>query len=79
MHTTYVVYAMTLSSVGSVQNLSPLFNPPARPLFCLRIDYSYCDRIHSSLTTVHCVDSDQMGKRLVAWKEYVQGTGCKNS
>ena len=44
--------------------------PPARPLFFLRIDDSHCDRIHSSLTTIHCFDNGYVGKQPVAWTEY---------
>ena len=28
------------------------------------------DRIHSSLTTVHCFDNGYVGKQPVSWKEY---------
>ena len=34
------------------------------------IDDSHCNMIHSSLTAVHCFDSDDMGKQPVGWKEY---------
>ena len=34
------------------------------------IDDSYYDRIHSSLTTVHCFNNRYVGKQPVAWKEY---------
>ena len=34
------------------------------------IDDSYCDRIRSSLTTVHCFNNGYVGKQPVAWKEY---------
>ena len=43
----------------------------------LRGQYSFrglktvnCDRVHSSLTAVHCFDNDYVGKQLVARKEY---------
>ena len=29
-----------------------------------------CDKIHSSLTAVHCFDNDYVGKQTVAWTEY---------
>ena len=39
-------------------------------LFFLRTDDSHCDRIHSSLTAIHCFDNDYVRKQPVAWKEY---------
>ena len=33
-------------------------------------DDSYCDEIHSSLTTVRCFDNGYVGKQPVTWKEY---------
>ena len=39
------------------------FDPCARPKFFSRIDDSLCDRIHSSLTAVHCFDSKYEGKQ----------------
>ena len=35
-----------------------------------RIDDCHFDRIHSSLTAVHCFDNGYVGKQPVAWKEY---------
>ena len=35
---------------------------PARPIFFLRIDDSHCNRIHSSLSAVHCFDNGYVGK-----------------
>ena len=61
------------SSVVSVQDLRTRdcwFDPRAWPIFFLRTDDSHCDRIHSSLTTVHCFDNGYVGKQRVAWKEY---------
>ena len=58
------------SSVGSVADLrrgSGWFDPR---LGLPRIDDSHCDRIHSSLTAVHCFDNGFVGKQPVAWKEY---------
>ena len=46
------------------------FESLAQPIFSLRIDGSHCDRIHSSLTTVHCFKDGYMGKQPLAWKEY---------
>ena len=31
---------------------------------------SHCDRIHSSLTAVHCFQNGYEGKQPLAWKEY---------
>ena len=42
----------------------------ARPIFFLKIDDSYCDRIHSPLNAVHCLDNGYVGKQPVAWTEY---------
>ena len=36
------------------------------PIFFSKIDDSHCDRIHSSLTTVHCFDDGYMGKQPMA-------------
>ena len=36
----------------------------------VRNDGSHCDGIHSSLTSVHCLDDGYEGKQLVTWKEY---------
>ena len=41
---------------------------------------SHCDRIHCSLTTVHCLDYGYVGNRPVAWEEYIVcSTAEKNS
>ena len=42
---------------------------PAWPIFFPRIDDSHCDRIHSSLTSVHCFDNGYVGNQQVGWKE----------
>ena len=42
----------------------------AWPVFFPRINDSHCDRIHSSLTIVHCFDNGYVEKQAVAWKEY---------
>ena len=34
------------------------------------VDDSHCDKIHFSLTTVHCFDNGYVGKKQVAWEEY---------
>ena len=47
-----------------------LVRSPAQPIFFQRIDDSHCDRIHSSLTAVRCLDSGYVVKQPVAWKEY---------
>ena len=60
-------------SVGSVEDLrarSRCFEPPALPIFFPRICDSHCNRINSSLTTVHSFEDCYMGKQPVAWKEY---------
>ena len=31
---------------------------------------SHCDRIHSSVSVVHCLDIGYVGKQPVAWKKY---------
>ena len=33
-------------------------------------DNSHCNRIHPSLTAVHCFYNDYVGKQPVAWREY---------
>ena len=38
--------------------------------FFPRIDDSHCNRIQSSLCSVHCLDNGYVGKQPVAWKEY---------
>ena len=42
---------------------------PARPIFIPKIDDSHCNRIHSSVTAVHCFKNSYVGKHPVAWKE----------
>ena len=68
-------HAESLSPVGTrqcciLENRRSLVQSPAHPKFFLRIDDSYCDRIHSSLTAVCCFDNGYVGKQPVAWKEY---------
>ena len=47
-----------------------LVRSPAQLIFFSRIDDSHCDRIHSSLTAVHCFDNGYVGNEPVAWKQY---------
>ena len=59
--------------VGSVRDLRTgcrWFDPLARPTYFPKIDDSHCDRIHSSLTAVHCFDDGYVGKQPVACEEY---------
>ena len=44
-----------------------------------RIDYSHCDRIHSSLTTVHCFDGGYVGKQLVGLEIILYGVLVKRN
>ena len=44
---------------GSISFVAKYFFP--------RIYDSHCDRIHSSLTAVHCFESSYAGKQPVAW------------
>ena len=61
----------THSSVGSVQDLrTGVIGSILQPIFFSRTDDSHCDRIHSSLTAVHCFDDDYVAKQPFAWKEY---------
>ena len=63
----------THSSVGSILDLRTgghWFNPPSEPVLFPRIGDSHCDRIHSSLTAVHCFDDGYVGKQPVSWEEY---------
>ena len=39
-------------------------------MFFPRIDDSHCDRIHSSLIAVHCLNNGYVGKQPLAWKEF---------
>ena len=47
-----------------------LVRSPARPICFPRIDDDHRNRIHSSLSVVHCFDNGYMGKQPVAWEEY---------
>ena len=42
----------------------------AQPIFFPRINDCHCDRIHSSLTAVHCSDNGLVGKQPMVGKEY---------
>ena len=67
---------MTKSTIDSVENADhpfprrSLVQSSAWPIFFQRIDDSHFDRIHSSLTAVHCFHNGYVGKQPVAWKEY---------
>ena len=43
---------------------------PGWPIFSPKIDDGYCERIHSSLTPVHCFNVCHVGKQPVAWQKY---------
>ena len=61
------------SSAGNIEDFRTggrWFELPAVLIFCLRIDDSHCNRIHSSLTAVHCFDDSYLGKQPVARREY---------
>ena len=61
------------SLVGHVQSLRTggrWFDPRALPVFFPKIGVSLFDKIHSSLTAVHCFGKGYFGKQPVAWKEY---------
>ena len=45
-----------LDSVQDLRTGGRGFDPRARSIFCSRTDDKHCDRIHSSLTSVHCFD-----------------------
>ena len=88
------VQAVPHSTVGSVRTWEQGFAgsiPGRGPIFFPTIDYSHCDRIHSSLTAVLCFDNGYVGKHPMAWKEYcaeycfkelqesmVRCTGCRD-
>ena len=59
-----------LSPIAQSVALPTLARSPARPIFFPGINDRHCDRIDSSLTTLHCFDSGYVGKQPVAWKEY---------
>ena len=69
--TTFNIVTKPHSSVGSIADLRTggrWFNPRLGQNSW--IDDSHSDRIHSSLTAVHCFDNDYVGNQPVAWKEY---------
>ena len=53
-----------------LENSRSLVRFPARPIFFQRTDDSHCDKIHSSLTAVRCLDNGHVVKQPVAWGEY---------
>ena len=68
-----VICAKPHRLVGSVHRLESrrlLVPSLAQPIFFPRTDNIHCDRIHFSLTTVHCFNNGNVGNQPVAWKEY---------
>ena len=67
---------MNPSPHSSVESLPDLrtggrwFEPSARSIFFPRIGDSHFNRIHTSLTAVHCFNNDYVGKQPWTWKEY---------
>ena len=57
-------------SVEDLRTGGSCFESLALPIFFLRIDDGHCDRVHSSLTAVHCFYNGNGGKQPVAGKEY---------
>ena len=69
--------AHVAQSIACTQDLKiggHCFEAQARSLFFPKIDDKYCNRIHSSLTAVHCFEDVYVGKQLVAWKEFCAET-----
>ena len=52
------------------ENRKSLVRSPGGPIFFPRIDDSHSDRIHSSLTDVHCSNNGYVAKQTGAWKQY---------
>ena len=48
------------------------FESTVWPMCFPRINNINCDRIHSSLTTVHCFNNCYVGKQPLTWKEYFE-------
>ena len=66
-------FSIICRASGSVQNLRTggrWFDPRVWPIFFPRINDRHCNRIHSSLTAVHCFDHGYVGKQPVACGEY---------
>ena len=61
---------MAQSVDTGLENRRSLVRSLAWQIFFPRIDDSHCNRIHSSLTAVHCFDNGYVRKQPVAWKEY---------
>ena len=71
-----MVLAEPYSSVISIQDLNTAglwFKPPTWPIFFPGNDDSHCDKIHSSLTAVHCFDYGSVGKQPLSLEEYYAG------
>ena len=60
----------SVSSVEEFRTEACWFEPQAWPTLFPRIDYCRCDRIHFSLTVVHCYADGYVGKQPVVWKEH---------
>ena len=45
-------------------------DPPALPHIFPRIDDNNCNRLHSSVTAIHCFDDGFVGKQSLALEEY---------
>ena len=72
-------YILSNSWSPGLENRRSLVRSPAQPIFFPKIDDSYCDRIHSSLTTVHCFEDGYVRKQPVACKNIVRSSGKNNS
>ena len=57
---------ITQSVLKDLRIVGSWFEALAWPIFFLSIDDSHCNKIHSSLTAVHCFDNIYVGKQLVA-------------
>ena len=56
-----------------LENRRSLVRPSIQPIFLSMIDDSHCDRIHTSLASVHCFENGYVEKQPVAWKQYCTG------
>ena len=66
------VLLQSLIARSRLENKKLLVKSPAWPIliFFPRIDDGHCNRIHSSLSAVHCFKNGYVRKQPVAWKEY---------
>ena len=55
----------SVSTIHHLRTGGHWFKPPAQPIFFRRIHDSHCNEIHSSFTTVHFLDSGNVGKQSV--------------